>query len=110
LTAPRSRRTTWRVTPEELLAAAGSGVTPPSLSPLLRALVLEARGDWNGAHLIAQDIDTTDGAWVHAYLHRKEGDAANAAYWYRRAAKPVAKGALEDEWRSIATALLAPGV
>jgi hypothetical protein len=43
--------------------------------------------------------------WVHAYLHRKEGDAANAAYWYRRAAKPVAKGALAEEWRSIVAAL-----
>ena len=95
------------MTLDDLLAAVGSAVTPSGLVPLLRALVLDARGDWNGAHQIAQDIHTSDGAWVHAYLHRKEGDAANAAYWYRRAAKPVAKGALEDEWRSIAAALLA---
>ena len=95
------------MTLDDLLAAVGSGVTPSGLAPLVRALVLDARGDWNGAHQIAQDIHTSDGAWVHAYLHRKEGDAANAAYWYRRAAKPVAKGALEDEWRSIAASLLA---
>jgi hypothetical protein len=71
--------------------------------------LLEARGDWDSAHQIAQDDDSRDGAWVHAYLHRKEGDAGNAAYWYRRAAQPVASGALDEEWRSIANALLARG-
>jgi hypothetical protein len=94
------------VTLEDVLAAVHSGATPAGLRPLVHALVLEARGDWSGAHQIAQDDHSPDGAWVHAYLHRKEGDAQNAAYWYRRAAKPVAKGALDEEWRSIATALL----
>ena len=55
---------------------------------------------------MAQDIESTDGAWIHAYLHRKEGDASNAAYWYRRAGKPVARATLEEEWEEIATALL----
>jgi len=97
------------VTVDELLAAATRGETPPGLAPLLRALVLEARGDWNGAHHIAQDDDSRDGAWVHAYLHRKEGDIGNAAYWYRQAAQPVASGAHDEEWRRIASELLARG-
>jgi hypothetical protein len=71
--------------------------------------LLEARGDWDGAHQIAQDDDSRDGAWVHAYLHRKEGDDGNAAYWYRRAARPVASGAFDEEWRCIANELLARG-
>jgi hypothetical protein len=95
------------VTVDELLAAANRGEKLPGLAPLLRALLLEVRGDWNGAHQIAQDDDTRDGAWVHAYLHRKEGDAGNAAYWYRQAGQPVASGALDEEWRRIASALLA---
>jgi hypothetical protein len=97
------------VTKDELLAAVARGETPPDLAPLVRALVLEARGDWNGAHQIAQDDKTRDGAWVHAYLHRKEGDSGNAAYWYRQAGQPVASGAHDEEWRRIASALLARG-
>jgi hypothetical protein len=67
---------------------------------------MEARGDWNAAHQIAQDDDSRDAAWVHAYLHRKEGDLTNAAYWYRRAGRPEARGTFDDEWRSIASMLL----
>ena len=79
---------------------------PAGLSDALVALWHDARGDWNKAHDTAQDIDAADGSWIHAYLHRKEGDAGNAAYWYRRAGKPVASGSLESEWEAIATALL----
>jgi len=79
---------------------------PPDSSAPLQALWHDARGDWNRAHEIAQDIDDEMGAWIHAYLHRKEGDAGNAAYWYRRARQPVASDSLEDEWTRIATALL----
>lgn len=81
--------------------------TPPAdLPPLLEALWYDARGDWEQAHNIAQEIHSEDGSWIHAYLHRKEGDLGNAAYWYRRAGRPVAKGSLQDEWRQIAGALL----
>lgn len=80
---------------------------PPGLSPALAALWHDARGDWDAAHKVAQDIDSPDGAWIHAYLHRKEGDAGNAAYWYTRAGQPVASGSLDAEWNAIATALLA---
>ena len=80
---------------------------PPSIDPLPRALWHAARGEWDTAHTIAQDVDTKDGAWVHAYLHRQEGDLGNAAYWYRRAGRPVASDSLDAEWDRIATALLA---
>lgn len=70
---------------------------PPHWSAALRALWSDARGDWAEAHRVAQDIDDETGAWVHAYLHRKEGDAENAAYWYRRARQPVARGTLDEE-------------
>ena len=81
---------------------------PPSgLSLALKALWLDARGDWDGAHEAAQADEGGDGDAVHAYLHRKEGDAGNAAYWYRRAGKPVCRTALDDEWTAIAEALLA---
>ena len=79
---------------------------PAGAAPLVRALWHDATGDWDGAHRVAQDVETADGAWVHAYLHRKEGDVGNAGYWYRRAGRPVATGSLDDEWRAIATALL----
>jgi hypothetical protein len=82
--------------------------TPPAnISTALRAMWHDARGDWAVAHHVAQSVDDETGAWVHAYLHRKEGDAANAAYWYRRARKPVAADGLDVEWERIVTALLA---
>jgi hypothetical protein len=81
--------------------------SPPSnLSPALRALWLDARGNWDGAHEAAQADEGGAGDWVHAYLHRKEGDAGNAGYWYRRARKPVCRAPLEEEWAAIASALL----
>lgn len=87
-------------------AVRSSTALPASAPPLVRALWHDATGDWEAAHQVAQDVETADGAWVHAYLHRKEGDDGNAGYWYRRAGKPVARGPLEDEWRAIAAALL----
>ena len=79
---------------------------PENITPALLALWHDARGDWNAAHETAQSVDDETGAWVHAYLHRKEGDAGNAAYWYRRARKPIATDALSVEWERIASALL----
>ena len=74
---------------------------PPAVAPLLKALWYDARGDWEGAHDIAQDIHTNDGSWVHAYLHRKEGDQWNANYWYRRAGRTMPDQTLEEEWDHI---------
>ncbi len=80
---------------------------PPELDGALRALWHEARGEWDTAHKCAQDQADADGAWVHAYLHRVEGDASNAGGWYRRAGRPPSTAPLADEWRDIAQALLA---
>lgn len=78
---------------------------PTGLNPALVALWHDARGDWAAAHRCVQDDDSVDGTWVHAYLHRKEGDTNNAAYWYARARRPVADAPLAEEWTTIARAL-----
>lgn len=83
--------------------------TPKGLTGALRALLEDARGDWASAHEFAQADDNKEGAWVHAYLHRKEGDIGNAAYWYRRAGRPLPKCGLDAEWEQIAGELLADG-
>jgi hypothetical protein len=86
------------------------GVRPPeALGGALLALWHDGRGDWDAAHVAAQEDKGRDGAWVHAYLHRKEGDPGNAGYWYARAARPMPESAvlLDTEWEEIATALLA---
>lgn len=80
--------------------------TPPELPSVLEALWWAAKGDWDKAHTIVQGDDGADAAWIHAYLHRVEGDLPNAGYWYRAAGKPNASGALEAEWDAIAAALL----
>ena len=93
------------MTLDEFRATLSSDASP-AVAPALVALWHDARGDWAKAHELANDVDDRTGAWVHAYLHRKEGDTANAGYWYRRAGKPPASGSLEAEWQAIATALL----
>lgn len=89
-------------------AALGAAVPPDGLPPALVALWWDGRGDWRAAHAAVQAHEgEADCDWVHAYLHRKEGDLANARYWYRRAGHGPATGALDSEWETIATALLA---
>ena len=80
---------------------------PEGLTIALQALWQDGRDDFDAAHALAQRDEGGDGDWVHAYLHRKEGDASNAAYWYRRARRPVCRDALDKEWETIAAALLA---
>ena len=70
----------------------------PEVNIYLRALWFDKKGNWDKAHKIAQDIENHDGSWIHAYLHRKEGDHSNASYWYHRAGKFVPAGTLNDEW------------
>ena len=79
---------------------------PDSLSEALKALWYDAQGDWDKAHKIAQEIHNSDGAWVHAYLHRKEGDESNSQYWYSHAGRKFSNLTLEEEWDEIAKALL----
>ena len=87
-------------------AVAARQPLPASAPPLVRALWHDAIGDWARAHTLAQDVESPEGAWVHAYLHRKEGDIGNAHYWYRRAGRPPAMDTLDDERRVIVMALL----
>lgn len=87
-------------------ASLGLPAPPAGLSPALVALWHDARGDWDAAHKIAQDIEGKTGARVHAYLHRKEGDVGNASYWYRLAGKVDENGTLIDEWTTIVEELL----
>ena len=81
-------------------AAPESGLSPP-----LAALWWAAKGDWDAAHKIVQDESDANSAWVHAYLHRVEGDLSNAGYWYRQAGQPLAKEPLDVEWARIVSAL-----
>jgi len=91
---------------ESFKASVSKDEPPEGLSMATRALWWDAKGDWAKAHECAQADEGETGAWVHAYLHRKEGDSSNAGYWYRRAGKPPASGSLGAEWDAIARALL----
>jgi hypothetical protein len=92
-----------------ILASIAADAAPPAEAPPLRALWFDARGDWNRAHKCVDELADPDSMWVHAYLHRKEGDAWNAGYWYRRAGRPPHGGELSQEWREIASALIEKG-
>jgi hypothetical protein len=94
------------VTVAALRASVSRDAPPQGLSGPLQGLWWAAKGDWDKAHRIVQDDDSAEAAWVHAYLHRVEGDLPNAGYWYRTAGKAVGKGPLEAEWDALAAALL----
>ena len=81
--------------------------TPPDdVRPELLALWFDAHDQWDRAHQVVQEMSTPEAAWVHAYLHRREGDASNARYWYERARQPVCRLSLDEEWVQVADALL----
>lgn len=80
---------------------------PPEMWPeALKALWWDARGNWEASHEIAQEISSDMGYWIHAYLHRKEGDKWNAGYWYQRAGRPFPNASLEEESKEIVLTLL----
>ena len=91
---------------EEFKATLALDVPPQGLSVAVQALWYVANNDWDRAHKLAQNQDNGVGAWVHAHLHRVEGDLRNAGYWYRRADRPECTGSLEAEWDDIAAAIL----
>lgn len=92
---------------DQFLKSVGQDSEPPETLPLpLRALWFDGKNDWPSAHQCAQAVPGWEGAWVHAYLHRKEGDLSNARYWYRRAGKSEFKGDLQAEWEEIVQTLL----
>jgi hypothetical protein len=79
---------------------------PDSISVYLKALWFDAKDDWEKAHTLIQDIEDITAAWIHAYLHRKEGDPGNADYWYRRAEKKRPVISIQEEWDDMVKALL----
>jgi hypothetical protein len=91
---------------EEFKASMGRDVPPTGIPSSLAALWYAGKGDWEQAHTIAQDIPTREGSWVHAYLHRVEGDKWNANYWYNRAGRSMPDQSLDQEWAAIAASLL----
>ena len=88
-------------------ASVENDAPPADISTGLQALWHDAKGDWDTAHTLSQKIPDPEGAWVHAYLHRVEGDESNAGHWYSRAGKPHSQAELAQEWEEIASALLA---
>ena len=91
----------------DLLASVETDDEPPAgMDERILALWLAKKGRWDASHQVAQDIHTADGSWIHAHLHRIEGDLGNAAYWYSRAGRSAKRGeSLDEEWQEIATAL-----
>jgi hypothetical protein len=98
------------LTEAEFRASLAAAVPPDGLPTPLLGLWHAGRGDWARAHAIVQDGPDRDSAWVHAHLHRHEGDLGNAGYWYRRAGRPMATSSLEEEWTTIAASLCAEGL
>lgn len=94
------------MTLKEFRKSLNSERPPEDLTLSLAALWWDAKGDWTKAHESAQQDEGAAGAWVHAYLHRKEGDVSNAGYWYGRAGKPQARVSLDEEWSEIVNALV----
>lgn len=90
----------------DFIASLDGAAPAPELSAPLAGLWWAAKGDWDAAHKIVQDESSREAAWVHAYLHRVEGDLCNAGYWYRQAGQVAAKDSLEAEWQRIAATLL----
>jgi hypothetical protein len=78
----------------------------PKTSSYILSLWYDAKGNWHKAHEIIQDLETREAAWIHAYLHRKEGDRSNASYWYHCADKKMPSYSLEQEWEELVKAFL----
>ncbi|MCC6718154.1 MAG: hypothetical protein IT555_09725 [Acetobacteraceae bacterium] len=97
------------MTPDAFEASLSADAPPDGLAPAVQGLWWDGKGDWGRAHQCAQDQDDRTGAAVHAYLHRKEGDLANAGYWYARAGRSMPAGTLAAEWRGLVDELLAQG-
>jgi hypothetical protein len=95
------------VTPAAFKRTLTKDEPPSDGGSVLAALWWIKKGDWERAHAIVMDSDGRDAAWVHAHLHRIEGDDSNAQYWYRQARKPAATGAIDAEWEAIVASVLA---
>jgi hypothetical protein len=91
---------------DEFRASVAKEAPPAALSVPLAALWWDAKGDWARAHALVDELETVDGMSVHAYLHRKEGSASNADYWYQRGGRSFYRLALEAEWEALVEGLL----
>jgi hypothetical protein len=80
---------------------------PADLEAPIVGLWWDAKGDWDTAHRCVDHLDDPAGKRVHAYLHRKEGDLSNAAYWYWRTGRSVPDLSLEAEHALLVKELLA---
>ena len=94
------------MTKEQFKATLGNALPPVGITASLAAMWYAGKGDWEQAHAIAQDVPTREGSWVHAYLHRQEGDEWNAHYWYNRAGRSMPPYSLEEEWEKMVAELL----
>jgi hypothetical protein len=79
---------------------------PPHSSVYLQALWYDKNEDWKAAHDLINDLEDKQACWVHAYLHRKEGDTWNADYWYNKAGKKRPAISLQQEWEQLVNALI----
>ncbi|MDB5229454.1 MAG: hypothetical protein JWN76_259 [Chitinophagaceae bacterium] len=82
------------------------GKPPENISAYLQSLWYDGKGDWKKSHEVIQDIAGNNAAWIHAYLHRKEGDIWNADFWYNKAGKKRPDMTLEKEWEELVNAML----
>lgn len=94
------------MTYDEFILTIENDELPPSLPAYIQALWYDAKEDWHTAHSLIDSLDDKNSCWVHAYLHRKEGDINNADYWYRRAHKQRPSESLAEEWKNISLQLL----
>jgi hypothetical protein len=91
---------------EDFVLSLNDDQAPRQLNPLLKALWLDAKGGWDDAHRMVQERSDINANWIHAYLHRKEGDQFNASYWYRRCNKPMPEYDLRKEWEEITRSII----
>jgi hypothetical protein len=93
----------------EYIASLSNVQPPANLAPILLSLWWDGKGNWQNAHEIAQEIHDIHGSWIHAYLHRKEGDMGNADYWYHRAGRERPSKSIQEEWDELVNHCLGGG-
>jgi hypothetical protein len=91
---------------EQFVGSLSGNQPPADISLLLKALWYDGKDDWQSSHNVAQDINDRHGSWIHAYLHRKEGDLPNARYWYHKAGKNEPLVSLQEEWKMLVRSFL----
>ena len=86
-------------------ASVGKEELPNEISSPIEVICYRGKGNWEEAQRLVQSDNSPNGSWVHAYLHRVEGDLGNAAYWYRMADEAVCNSGLDEEWVEIVAEL-----